>query len=246
MTNGYQSIEFSGCTPIPVIGENGHWYVGDEDTGVIARGDCGEIGPVGPQGPQGEIGPVGLQGLQGVTGEKGDKGDPGAMGLQGIQGVAGPKGDKGDTGAMGPQGIQGIVGPMGPPGPQITTATNSDRLGGQPASYYAPKAVYSTNEVATGGTWINGKPIYRRVFKGTTSYVNGGAVALGNIANMDEVISMDGCILSAIASNVHTINCTPQVVVGISKTSKNVNVGVTDAVYFLGRPVTVIIEYTKL
>lgn len=35
---------------IPSIGENGNWFVGDEDTGVAAQGP---EGPMGPQGPQG-------------------------------------------------------------------------------------------------------------------------------------------------------------------------------------------------
>lgn len=43
----------------PHIGDNGNWFLGDEDTGVHAQG---------PQGEQGETG-VGTQGPQGETGE---------------------------------------------------------------------------------------------------------------------------------------------------------------------------------
>jgi hypothetical protein len=50
----------------PQIGENGNWYIGDEDTGVSARGIKGETGPQGPQGPQGATGPQGPQGADGV------------------------------------------------------------------------------------------------------------------------------------------------------------------------------------
>lgn len=52
---------------------------------------------------------------------------------------------------------------------------------------------YSTDEVKTGGTWIDNKPIYRRTFKTT----NGKAttdVTLGTIANLAEVISTNGYV----------------------------------------------------
>lgn len=52
---------------------------------------------------------------------------------------------------------------------------------------------YSTEEVATGGTWIDGKAIYRRTFKVT----NGAAttdVTLGTISNLSEVISTNGYV----------------------------------------------------
>lgn len=35
---------------------------------------------------------------------------------------------------------------------------------------------YSTDEVKTGATWIDGKPIYRRVFKVTNKALSNGAV----------------------------------------------------------------------
>lgn len=59
---------------IPNIGENGNWFIGNEDTGVSIQG---------PKGDKGDIDSVGPQGIQG------DKGDTG---------VQWPKGDKGDTG----------------------------------------------------------------------------------------------------------------------------------------------------
>ena len=48
----------------PTIGENGNWYLGDEDTGKPSRG---ATGPQGAPGPQGETGPHGPQGPAGVT-----------------------------------------------------------------------------------------------------------------------------------------------------------------------------------
>lgn len=52
---------------------------------------------------------------------------------------------------------------------------------------------YSEEEVLTGGTWFDGKPIYRRTF-----YKNNGAaqtdVALGTLTNLSDVVSMNGYV----------------------------------------------------
>lgn len=93
----------------PHIGENNHWYIGEEDTGVSATGPQGPEGPVGPQGEVGQQGEIGPQGEQGPKGDKGDTGP---------QGEIGPQGPKGDTGLQGPQGLQGIQGEKGDTGPQ--------------------------------------------------------------------------------------------------------------------------------
>ena len=74
----------SSCTSIlstPYVGENGNWWVGEQDQGVAAqgpRGEKGETGATGATGPQGEVGP---QGEQGVPGEKGETGEAGASGI---------------------------------------------------------------------------------------------------------------------------------------------------------------------
>lgn len=47
---------------------------------------------------------------------------------------------------------------------------------------------YSTDEVKTGGKWIDGKPIYRKVFYSATNWANGET--LGNIENLDTVITI--------------------------------------------------------
>lgn len=96
MENGFEVVNLhgtaSGIIPVPVIGENGNWYLGNNDTGVNVQGPKGETGEMGPKGDKGDVGPVGPQGIQG------DKGDTGAAGPQG------PKGDKGDIGPQGPNG----------------------------------------------------------------------------------------------------------------------------------------------
>lgn len=47
---------------------------------------------------------------------------------------------------------------------------------------------YSTDELKTGGKWIDGKPIYRKVFYSATNWANGET--LGNIENLDTVITI--------------------------------------------------------
>lgn len=40
----------------PHIGENGNWFLGDMDTGIMAQGQKGETGAAGLQGPKGDKG----------------------------------------------------------------------------------------------------------------------------------------------------------------------------------------------
>lgn len=94
MQKGFQEVRIHSCgegiIASPVIGENGNWYIGNDDTGVKARGAEGIQGPAGPQGPKGEKGETGPQGVKGEMG---------------IPGPQGPKGEKGETGLQGPTGI---------------------------------------------------------------------------------------------------------------------------------------------
>ena len=91
----------------PHIGENNHWYIGEEDTGVSATGPQGPEGPVGPQGEVGQQGEIGPQGEQGPKGDKGDTGPQGLQGIQGEKGDTGPQGPKGDKGEPGKDGTNG-------------------------------------------------------------------------------------------------------------------------------------------
>ena len=100
----------------PHIGENNHWYIGEDDTGVSAtgpQGPKGDTGLQGEKGDQGEIGPEGPKGDVGPQGEQGPKGDKGDTGPQGLQGI---QGEKGDTGLQGPKGDTGEPGKDGTDG----------------------------------------------------------------------------------------------------------------------------------
>ena len=98
----------------PVIGTNLNWWVSNQDTGILARGTNGTNGKDGaiPYINQGYWWINGENTGIKATGEKGDKGD------QGPQGLTGAKGDKGDQGLKGDQGIQGEKGDIGPIGPE--------------------------------------------------------------------------------------------------------------------------------
>ena len=52
---------------------------------------------------------------------------------------------------------------------------------------------YSTEEVKTGGTWIDGKPIYRKCYTGWDIYTKSISANLSN-ANVDKFVSIKGVI----------------------------------------------------
>lgn len=81
-------ITCDSCESAPYIGENGNWYIGQEDTGIRAQGPAGKQGPAGEQGPAGKQGPAGEQG------------PAGPQGARGPAGTQGPKGDTGNTGSL--------------------------------------------------------------------------------------------------------------------------------------------------
>lgn len=64
----------------PYIGENGNWWINEEDTGKPSRGEAGPAGEQGPAGPAGETGPAGEQGPAGEAGPQGPAGAPGEDG----------------------------------------------------------------------------------------------------------------------------------------------------------------------
>ena len=54
---------------------------------------------------------------------------------------------------------------------------------------------YSTDEVKTGGKWIDGKPIYRKVLIATT-LINGGEIGWGGLESNITSLNIDNCIAS--------------------------------------------------
>lgn len=110
----------------PHIGENGHWYLGSQDTGVKAKGEDGADGADGQDGSIPTIGDNGnwfIDGKDTLLPSRGEQGDPGPQGEKGL---------KGDTGSQGEQGVQG---PKGDPGdtPNITINATVDENVGIPS-----------------------------------------------------------------------------------------------------------------
>lgn len=166
-------------------------------------------GPEGPQGEQGQQGDPGPVGPQGPTGPKGDKGDPGEPGPPGERGEQGPVGPQGETGEQGPPGEPGQPGPAGADGKDATingenaieikagdnvsidqqdgTLTISATGGGGGSS----QEIYYTEETQIG-TWIDGKPLYRIVMKGTMPASATFNVIHQKIENLESVVSLAG------------------------------------------------------
>ncbi len=171
----------------------------------ISGGGGGEYVPVpGPQGPEG---PPGSQGPKGDKGDKGAPGQDGAPGPAGEKGEQGPKGDpgpQGEHGPAGPQGIQGEQGPRGeagPQGPEGPAGKDATINGENALTIQAGEGVditqeggvltidggkvYSTEETRVG-TWIDGKPLYRRVVQHRTpSALDTWSTMLSNLDGWD-------------------------------------------------------------
>lgn len=166
------------------------------------KGDKGDPGPVGPQGEPGPAGP------KGDTGQQGPAGADGATGPQGAAGPVGPRGERGPTGLQGVQGLQGkqgIQGETGPAGANATingqnsveivagngveieqqdgTLTISATSGGS-----SDGEIYSIEENRIG-TWIDGRPLYRKVFQHYIASAGSSATPSG-LDNAADVISI--------------------------------------------------------
>ena len=112
----------------PTIGENGNWYLGDEDTGKPSRGATGPQGADGKDGTNGTDGAPGKDGADGAPGKDGitptigengnwylgdeDTGKP-SRGATGPQGADGKDGTNGTDGAPGKDGADGAPGKDG-------------------------------------------------------------------------------------------------------------------------------------
>lgn len=167
-------------------------YDSGELTGPAGpAGKDGAPGANGKDGAPGADGKDGAPGKDGVDGKDGEPGAPGAPGADGKDGEKGEKGEKGDpftyedftpeqlASLVGPQGPQGETGPQGEPGAD-----------GQALE------VYSTEETVVG-TWIDGRPIYRKVIIGVipSDAVNDKTAVVGSIGFAPhEICNMFGAI----------------------------------------------------
>lgn len=93
----------------PHIGDNGNWYLGENDTGKPSRGATGAPGKEGADGKPGAAGADGITPTIGGNGNwylgENDTGKP----SRGATGLPGKNGDKGDPGAPGQDGHSPVV-----------------------------------------------------------------------------------------------------------------------------------------
>lgn len=183
--------------------------------------DQGKLqGPAGKDGAPGGTGPAGPQGVAGVsigaitvTTDNTTSPNPTCVVTPG--GIAdgkqsftlafkGLKGATGAAGAQGPAGSQGATGPAGAAGPNTVSTSTTTNINGlikgngktiQQATAgtdYTLPITYKTGEVATGDTWVDGKPIYRYVYSGVPTNPGGNEFVIDSNMNssyVDKVIS---------------------------------------------------------
>ena len=102
----------------PYIGENGNWWIGNQDTGIAAQGQPGQNGQNGQDGVTPHIGEngnwwIGNQdtGIS-ASGQAGQNGQPGQNGQNGQDGQPGQAGQNGQDGKDGKDGKDGSAGPI--------------------------------------------------------------------------------------------------------------------------------------
>ena len=104
----------------------------------------------------------------------------------------------------------------------------------------APDQSYSTSEQLTGGTWIDGKPIYRRVYTGLslgTTEKSWTSIGVSLPSNLDKVIN-------ARAANITASTYRNDNLISIALVSRTLQYYTTNK-YSSNIPNTLILEYTK-
>lgn len=115
---------------------------------------------------------------------------------------------------------------------------------------------YSTNEVNTGKTWIDGKPIYRKVIEYTPSQTIGAVGQLisiniaHNISNFERPVNISGYVLAGtkyiILPSINTTSTNYNLGTNISSIdSTNIVLYILNDTWGTNRTFTFIIEYTK-
>lgn len=78
----------------------------------------------------------------------------------------------------------------------VVNAYNTSTEDSYSCKYINDLVDYSTTEIKTGKKWIDGKPIYRKVFynEGTLTYTNNKATIPSNISNMSALTKIEGIV----------------------------------------------------
>lgn len=104
---------------------------------------------------------------------------------------------------------------------------------------------YSTEEVKTNKVWIDGKPIYRKVFKGTSTTQRGVSISFSGL-NLETLTHVEGFLYSIYNQwwSIHNYygHSTEY---WTSWNSNGTSLGVDTGIYFNYPPYIIILEYTK-
>lgn len=103
--------------------------------------------------------------------------------------------------------------------------------------------VYSTEETRIG-TWIDGKPLYRKVFL-TSIPDKSGLSNLATLENISDVVELIGIITTKTGYTIQISYCQGDQYASLMLTDKNFLTINCNIVSLLGQPLTVIFEYTK-
>lgn len=111
--------------------------------------------------------------------------------------------------------------------------------------YINDRNTYSTSEVDTGKTWIDSKPIYRKVISNiTTPSTTNSWVSIGSVSNVDTLINMYGFIIAGDGRKLSLNHTEPSAEISTSFINGNIEMKIIiDA--WKSRPCYVILEYTK-
>ena len=108
------------------------------------------------------------------------------------------------------------------------------------------KEIYSTNEVKTNKVWIDGKPIYRKVINSTCPSKSATWATISSNLNADEILSYTGYIeFSTSEHKLLAVGTSQFTYFQLNKTSHELQIATNDSGFF-GKPIKVIIEYTKI
>lgn len=130
--------------------------------------------------------------------------------------------------------------PLQPTSANLAAAVESIPSGG---SITPGDEVYSTEEQRIG-TWIDGKPLYRRVYKLTTPSSTSGGVTIGTIEANINVVSIDGYMITSVGVHQPINSVYGGNTVGTVTRDTNIKMIVTHGDY-TSRPCWVVLEYTK-
>lgn len=169
----------------------------------------------------------------------------GALPVPGPPGPEGPPGPQGEQGPPGPEGPPGPQGEQGPPGPAGTQGPPGEPGGGSGGSGGPAEEIYSTEERRIG-TWIDGKPLYRKVFLATVPTGTNTwnpitepltELSIENVVHLYGTIKSDGVLIYRAVPELHSS-------LGIGNTNEIQLYNGTDT-WFAGKQIIVVLEYTK-